>query len=113
MSSESIIALVIISIVAFIMLLIGIVQVSRKEAPVGFYNLIAPPKSEEISNIPAWNIKHGLLWIIYALCIEAGYWLGYFAPTDILQAILAGAGVVLPLPIMVICHIMLVKKYHK
>lgn len=43
MNAETI---VIISFVAVVMVIIGLVQFNKKEEPVGFYNLIDPPKKE-------------------------------------------------------------------
>ena len=65
MNAEMIMGLVIISIVAVIMVIIGISQFNKKENPVGFYNVIAPPKKEEISDVIQWNKKHGFIWIVY------------------------------------------------
>lgn len=115
MSAEMIIGLVIISIVALIMLLIGISQYKKKDAPVGFYNVIDPPKKEEITDIIAWNKKHGIIWIAYGVCIELGFWLGYFMPDnlEILEMIFMMGGIILPLPIMMIVHEKLVKKYQE
>ena len=113
MNSATIMVLVIISIVALIMMLIGIKQFNQKEDPVGFYNLIDPPKAVDITDIVAWNRKHGLIWIIYGMCIEAGFWIGYFIPNEVLQTICMMGGVGIPLPFMVIRHKVLVKKYHK
>ncbi len=59
MNAEMIMGLVIISIVAVIMVIIGISQFNKKENPVGFYNVIAPPKKEEISDVIQWNKRHG------------------------------------------------------
>ena len=55
MNAEMIMGLVIISIVALIMVIIGISQFIKKENPVGFYNVIAPPKKEEISDVIQWK----------------------------------------------------------
>ena len=65
MNAEMIMGLVIISIVAVIMVIIGISQFNKKENPVGFYNVIAPPKKEEISDVIQWNKKHGFIWNMY------------------------------------------------
>lgn len=113
MNSATIMVLVIISIVALIMMLIGIKQFNQKEDPVGFYNLIDPPKAVDITDIVAWNRKHGLIWIIYGMCIEAGFWIGYFIPNEVLQTICMMGGGGIPLPFMVIRHKVLVRKYHK
>jgi len=111
MNAENIMGSVIISIVAGIMIVIGIFQFCKKDNPVGFYNVIDPPKNEEISDIIQWNKKHGMIWIIYGLCIELGFWLGYFMPNEMLEMTFMMGGIVIPLPIMVIRHRMLKKKY--
>ena len=59
-----IIGLVVISLVACIMIIIGLCQMRKKEDPVGFYNVIDPPKKEEISDIIQWNKKHGMILIV-------------------------------------------------
>lgn len=111
MNAEMIMGLVIISIVACIMILIGVLQINKKNEPVGFYNVIDPPKKEEISNIDQWNKKHGTIWIVYGLCIELGFWLGYIMPSEVLEMVFMMGGVVIPLPLMVIRHRKLEKKY--
>lgn len=65
-----------ITIVALIMVLIGISQLRTKDKPVGFYNVINPPKKEDVTDIIAWNRKQGMIWIVYGICIELGFWLG-------------------------------------
>lgn len=113
MDAGSVIGLVIISIAALIILGIGISQMLKKEEPVGFYNTIDPPKKDEISNISEWNKKHGLLWIVYGIIIEACYWIAYFMPGTVLQAVCLIGGILLPLPCLVIYHNRLVQKYSK
>lgn len=104
---------VILSIVALIMIMIGVVQMLNKEEPVGFYNVIDPPKKEEISDVKEWNKQHGMLWIIYGICIETGYWLGYFMPITALEVLFTLGGTVLPLPLMILRHRTLDKRYRK
>lgn len=111
MNAGMIIGLVIISVVALIMIIIGVCQVVKKDEPVGFYNVIAPPKREEISDIIQWNKKHGRIWIIYGICIELGFWLGYLMPSEVLEMVFITGGVIIPLPFMVIRHRMLEKEY--
>ena len=111
MNEAMIMGLVIISIVAGIMIIIGLSQISKKENPVGFYNLIDSPKKEEISDVIQWNKKHGIIWIIYGICIELGFWLGYVMPVEALEMIFMMGGVILPLPFMVMRHHKLEKEY--
>lgn len=111
MNAEMIMGLIILSFVAAIMGLIGVCQVVKKDAPVGFYNVIDPPKKEEITDIIQWNKKHGMLWILYGICIELGFWLGYVMPSEVLEMIFMTGGVVLPLPLMIVRHHRLEKEY--
>ena len=87
MNTEMIMGLVIISIVVGIMVIIGISQFIKKENPVGFYNIIDPPKKEEISDVIQWNKQHGVIWIVYGICIELGFWLGYNMPSEVLEMV--------------------------
>lgn len=111
MNSGLIFGLCIYSFVALIMMSIGFVQYNRKDNPVGFYNVVDPPKKEEISDIIAWNKRHGLIWIGYGICIELGLWLGYIAPNEVLEMIFLIGAVIIPLPIMIMCHNKIVKMY--
>lgn len=111
MNAEMIMGLVIISIVAVIMVIIGISQFNEKENPVGFYNVIAPPKKEEISDVIQWNKKHGFIWIVYGTCIELGFWLGYIMPSEMLEMVFMMGGVIIPLPFMIFRHRALEKEY--
>jgi len=113
MNEGMVMGLIIISIVAAIMILIGVVQFVKKDTPVGFYNVIDPPKKDEITDIIQWNRKHGIIWIVYGICIEAGFWLGFIMPTEVLEMIFMMGGIVIPLPFMVIGHRSLEKKLYK
>lgn len=111
MSAEMIIGLVIISFVAAIMVIIGVCQMVKKDVPVGFYNMIDPPKKEDISDIIQWNKKHGIIWIIYGICIELGFWLGYLMPNEVLEMIFMMGGILIPLPFMILRHHKLERMY--
>lgn len=108
-----IMGLVVISIVSLIMILIGVFQFVKKDVPVGFYNIIEPPKKDEITDIIQWNRKHGVIWIMYGICIELGFWLGYLMPVEILEMIFMMGGVIIPLPFMVLRHRSLERKYYR
>jgi len=111
MNGAMIMGLVIITLVAAVMVIIGVSQVIKKDVPVGFSNVIDPPKKEEISNIIQWNRKHGMIWIIYGICIELGFWFGFISPNEILEMIFVMGGVVLPIPFMVLQHKKLEREY--
>lgn len=111
MNPEMIIGLVIITFVAGVMVVIGLCQLLKKDEPVGFYNVIEPPRKEEISDVIQWNKKHGIIWIVYGICIELGFWLAYLMPNEILEMVFMMGGILIPLPFMVIRHRMLEKEY--
>lgn len=110
-NAEMVIGLVIISLAASIMIIIGLCQVRNKEKPVGFYNVIDPPKKEKISDIIQWNKKHGIIWIVYGICIELGFWIGYVMPIEALEIFFMIGGIVIPLPFMCLRHHKLEKVY--
>lgn len=111
MNAEMIMALVIVSFVAGIMIIMGITQRAKKDEPVGLYNVIAPPKKEEISDVIQWNKKHGVIWIVYGICIELGFWVGYAMPSEVLEMVFMLGGIFIPLPFMVLRHRTLEKEY--
>lgn len=113
MNAETTIGLVIISVVALIMISIGIFQFTKKDVPVGFYNMTEPPKKEEITDIIQWNKKHGIIWIFYGICMELCFWLAFIIPAEVLKVVFLIGGIIIPLPFMVIRHRQLVKKYQK
>lgn len=47
-------------------IILGIVQYRSKE-PVGFWSGKEPPKREQITDVRAYNRKHGLMWITYGV----------------------------------------------
>lgn len=102
---------VIFSIVALFMVIIGVCQFVKKDNPVGFYNLTAPPNKDEITDIIKWNRQHGMIWIAYGICIELGFWLGWAMPTEFLEMLVMIGCIVLPLPFMDLRHKGLVKMY--
>lgn len=61
-----IITIVIIAISAASLIILGIIQYRSKE-PVGFWSGKEPPKREQITDVKAYNRKHGIMWIVYGL----------------------------------------------
>ncbi len=79
MTAEIIIFSVILLISAAPIIIIGIVQYRSKE-PVGFWSGKKPPKKEQITDVKAYNQKHGLMWILlgvgFILCLVCGLFFG-------------------------------------
>lgn len=63
MAAEVVIPLVILLVSAAPIIVIGIVQYRSKE-PVGFWSGKKPPQKEQITDVKAYNRKHGLMWIL-------------------------------------------------
>lgn len=58
MTAETVIVLVILLVSAAPIIIIGIVQYRSKD-PVGFWSGEKPPKREQITDVRAYNRKHG------------------------------------------------------
>lgn len=112
MSGENIIVLVILGFVAFVMTSIGAVQF-RSSRPVGFYNGEIPPKPEELTDVRAWNHAHGTMWMLFGASILGCGLLGILLDHAVWSPVLMTGGVLVPLPLMVLGHHMLQKKYRR
>ena len=95
---------------ALIMVVIGISQI-RSEEPVGFYTGQKPPKAEDLSDPEGWNREHGIMWILYGVCILLSWIISLFIGNDILALLPLCAGTLLPMPLMMHRHKMLIAKY--
>ena len=109
---ENIIGLVSYLAVVSVMMGIGISQL-RSKKPVAFYSGEKPPREEELSDVKAWNQKHGRMWVLYGVIILMSYGIGALMGDTLWSVIPMCAGVVLPLPIMILYHHKLVKRYRK
>lgn len=68
MNAENVITLCIMCLVALIFIGLGISQY-RSKKPVGFYSGEKPPKKEELTDVKAWNRKHGVMWFGYGVML--------------------------------------------
>lgn len=111
MIAETLIGLVISLLVALIMIGIGISQLKSK-TPVAFYSGEKPPHPEELSDVDAWNKKHGRIWIIYGIVIILSYLLGVLVGLDTSSGlVLYCSGVIIPIVIMIGYHDRLTRTY--
>lgn len=64
MVAETVIMLVILLYSATPLIVIGIVQY-RSKKPVDFWSGEKPPEKEQITDMKAYNQKHGIMWILF------------------------------------------------
>jgi len=110
--AENIIALVILAFVSLIMIIICVSQIKSKE-PVGFYTGEKPPAKEMLLDVALWNKKHGYMWIIYGLVIIGSFIVCSFIKQEVIASIIPFCVIVGALPIMMLYHSHLKKKYYK
>lgn len=111
---ELIFGLVIYLFVAAIMFGIGISQYKSKK-PVGFYSGEKPLLESELTDVDAWNKKHGKMWILYGVIIIVSYLLGIpFLIADSVWSVLPMCGgIMVPIPLMIQYHHKLIREYKK
>lgn len=111
MTAEIVISSVILLISTAPIIIIGVVQYRSKE-PVGFWSGKKPPSKEQITDVKAYNRKHGFMWILLGagliLCFLCGIPFGgliagYLCLFEIMGGILA----------MIAYHEKLERKYCK
>lgn len=98
--------------VACIMLGIGIFQLRSKE-PVAFYSGEEGPKKEELTDVNAWNKKHGWMWVSYGIVMIISDVIGCLIGDTIWCMIPFCGGVMIPIVIMIWYHHRLEKQYKK
>lgn len=107
---ETIIILIIMIAVALVMFVIGFLQIKSKR-PVGFYSGEKGPDEKELSDVCAWNVKHGLMWGIYGVIIVITSIIGVFMINSVWCTVPFIGGVCFPLPVMIWYHHKLIKAY--
>lgn len=109
---EYIFSFVIVLLVAIVMMLIGVSQIMSKKS-VGFYSGEKPPREDELLDIAMWNKKHGYMWVIYGVTIICSYILSSLIKSETLAMVVLLGGIIGALPIMILYHNYLKKKYYK
>ena len=107
----TILMLIIMLPVAFLMGGIGIYQI-KSPKPAWFYSGEEPPKPENITDLRAWNTKHGGMWVVYGAIILITTVIGVIDLSSIGMWFFMG-GILLPIPFMIWWHHRLEKIYLK
>lgn len=106
----AIISGVIFGICALIMVGIGIYQIKSKK-PVAFYTGEKAPDEKQLTDWKAWNREHGIMWILYGVCIMLAWVCGLVMGDNLLAMIPYLIGLLLPIPVMIWNHHRLERKY--
>ena len=113
MKSEDIFGTAVFLSVAALMIGIGIYQY-RSKKPVTFYTGEEPLPEDRYTDVSGWNKAHGRMWMVYGILIMAGsgaaLMIGSETPLCMVPYL---AGVLLPLPGMILIHKKLSDKYIK
>ena len=112
MTAENMIGFVIYALVALFMMGIGAAQL-KSQKPVGFYSGEKPPKEEEVTDVKAWNRKHGMMWLLYGIIILISFFIGILIGDSIWVVVPMIGGILVPLIFMIRYHHILRKKYLK
>lgn len=102
---------IIFGLCALLMFGIGISQIKSRK-PAGFYSGVKAPDEKEISDVNAWNKKHGAMWILYGICIVFAWVCELVTGGGILMLVPFFICLLLPIPFMALYHNKLVKKYY-
>ena len=112
METDFILALVTGLFLAAIMLGIGIYQI-RCRKPVTFYTGEKAFAAYELTDVRRWNTSHGLMWVIYGGIIAAGFITASYFSYTILCILPIFGCVCIPVPVMILIHHKLIKKYKR
>lgn len=110
--AENIITFAILLVVSMVMIIIGVSQVRSKE-PVGFYTGEEPPKKEQLTDMEAWNKKHGYMWIAYGFAIIAAFIICCFIKREMIALAVLFCVVIGAIPVMMLRHRHLKKKFYR
>ena len=97
-------------ICALVMICIGVSDLLKK-TPCGFYTGEEELTNDDITDVKAWNRKHGIMWILYGVMIMIAWVLGCLAGETLFSVAVYCLGVLAPIPIMIMYHKKLVEAY--
>ncbi len=99
--------------VAMLMISIGISQ-WRSKKPTAFYSGEKPFREDELSDIPMWNKKHGIMWIVYGITVLLSYAAGVLIGSKSVWYVLCIAGgPILPIFAMIWYHHKLIRIHRR
>ncbi len=102
----------IITSAAVLMFGIGIYQ-WRSEKPARLSTGEAAIDPEELTDVKAWNRKHGMMWILYGLCMLAGLVISLQIEDSLYAGGIMMVFIFLPLLVIPAYHDHLIRQYHR
>lgn len=112
MSVGTIIMCVMYGAAALLMMGIGVSQL-RSDKPVGFYSGEKPPREEELTDVEAWNQKHGMMWLGYGIIMIVSFFISYVIGDSVWATVPLLIGSIVPVLFMIWYHQYLKEKYGK
>ena len=104
--------IVIIALTAMLMIGIGIFQYGGKN-PAQISTGAPPVRAEELTDVRAWNHRHGIMWMLYGVIMLAGLGLSFAFQKPLYSGMTILAAVCLPVLFIPVYHNYLKKKYMK
>lgn len=93
------------------LLVIGIVQF-RNTRPVGFWSGVKPPLAKNVTDVRAYNRRHGIMWIVYSVGLAVAFFSGYIIDSSgVVWSIMVFVWAVGGILVMMLYHNHLEKKY--
>ena len=102
----------IITSAAVLMFGIGIYQ-WRSEKPARLSTGEPTIDPNDLTDVKAWNRKHGMMWILYGLCLLAGLFISLQIKDSLYAGILMMAFCFFPLLAFRVCYDRLMRQYHR
>ena len=102
----------IITSAAVLMFGIGIYQ-WRSEKPARLSTGEPTIDPNDLTDVKAWNRKHGMMWILYGLCLLAGLFISLQIKDSLYAGILMMAFCLLPILAIPVYHDHLIRQYHR
>ena len=110
--AEYMISLVIYGLISLLLIGIGVSEI-RSKKPVGFYTHEKAPRKQDIIDVPAWNKKHGVMWITYGVSLIGVHIICIFIRNAVVAYTLLIGVTIVPLPIAMWYHARLKKRYYR
>ena len=86
-------------------------QEEQVEVSEDLQEMITEVNEIELTDVQAWNIKHGIMWVLYGIIILVTSLIGVSMIDSIWCTVPLIGGVTLPVPIMIWYHHKLITRY--